>query len=96
VDDRAPCRCHLGAKGIDIGIGVGGKGDHVDTLRIRLPQPNDMVLVMALGRQPDHVIGIGNLRQPPGIEVKRLFGFQIGDGIADVADFGDAAHLFAS
>jgi hypothetical protein len=52
MDDLAAGSDDLVVQRVDIGRGIGGKGDHFDVVHLGLVQAHDMVFVMALGLEP--------------------------------------------
>ena len=83
---------HRGAQRIDIRAVPRRQRDQVNAVFIGLTQPHDVVLVVALGLQPDHAIAAWHRLQPERVGIVGRLSREVAHAITDIADFGNAAH----
>src|SRR5690606_22110751 len=92
MDNSAARFRHLRLQRVDILPAVGRKRDDLDAVLPRLVQSNDMVLVMAVGLEPDHAVCRLDFDQPPVIRIEGTLGVEVLDAVTDIADLGHSAH----
>src|SRR5687768_6863450 len=96
MDDRA-ARCRdLAVQVLDIRAVIGSERDHFDAVRLRLVEPNHMVLVVAVGLEPGQAFCTRDLYQAPVVGIELALGIEVLDAVADIADLGHSAHRSAS
>ena len=93
MDDPAAGGDDLIVQRVDIRARIRGEGDHVDPLVGGLAQPDDIGFVRPFRGEIHHAVLFADVLQAPAVAIEGALGLQIGDAIADEADFGDACHV---